>query len=231
METVVETTTHHKTACELVNDDDLAVLDNVVDIVLHYAVSLDSLIYVVEQCHILGVHKVIDSECLLCLLNTALCDSSGLSLFVDDVVSVLVESVLILLVVHFNYCCGSKCLCETVNDCVQVCGLVAASRNDKRSTSLIDEDGVHLVHDSEVGGTLNALLLVSYHVVTEVIEAQLVVCSVGYVAVISCTALVVVETVKDTSYGESQPAEHLAHFLSLSLCKVIVNGNDMNAET
>ena len=53
MQTVIETASLHETTCKFVNDNDLAVLDNVVDIVLHYSVSLYRLIYVVEQSHVL----------------------------------------------------------------------------------------------------------------------------------------------------------------------------------
>ncbi len=49
VQTVIEAAAHHKTSGKLVNDDDLAVLDNVVDIVFHYTVSLESLIYMVQQ--------------------------------------------------------------------------------------------------------------------------------------------------------------------------------------
>ena len=100
MQTVVVASAHHDTSRELVNDEDFAVLYNVVGISLHGTVSLDSLIYVVEKGKVVRVHKVDDAERLFCLLNAALGKGSGLSLFVDDVVAV--EKVVISLVVHFN---------------------------------------------------------------------------------------------------------------------------------
>ena len=69
----------------------------------------------------------------------------------------------------------------------------------------------------------------SNHVVAEVIEAELVIGSVGNVAEVSLAALVVGESVEDTADCESEPAEHLAHFLSLSLCEVVIDGNNVNA--
>ena len=80
-------------------------------------------------------------------------------------------------------------------------------------------------------GTLNALFLVSNHVVTEVIESELIICSISNVAEVSLTSLIVCETVEDTADCKSEPAEHLAHFLSLCLSKVVVNCNDVNAQT
>ena len=49
MQTVVEAASHHKTAGKLVNDNYLAVLDDIVDIVLHNAVCLQRLIDVVQE--------------------------------------------------------------------------------------------------------------------------------------------------------------------------------------
>ncbi len=231
MQTVVETASHHETSGEFINDDNFAVLYNVIYLVLHYTVSLDSLIDVVEKSHILGIHEVLDLESLLRFLNTALCDSCGLCLFIYDVVSCFVDLILIRLVIHFYYCSRNESLGKTVNNSIEVCGLVSASGDDERSTSLINEDRVHLIDDSEVRSTLNALFLVSYHVVTEVIESELVIGSICYIAVVCCTALVIIETVEDTSYSKSEPAEHLAHFLSLCLCEVVIYSYNVNAKS
>jgi hypothetical protein len=47
----------HQAAGELVHDDDLAVLDDVVDVPLHDAVGLDRLVDVVGDRHVLGSER------------------------------------------------------------------------------------------------------------------------------------------------------------------------------
>ena len=112
MQTVIETSALHDTACELVYDKNFSVLNNVVDILFHNAVCLDSLIDVVGKSHIISVHKVYNVKRLFCFLNSALCKSCGLSLLVDDIVAV--QKVVICLIVHFNNCNRLQGLCKSV---------------------------------------------------------------------------------------------------------------------
>ena len=76
---------------------------------------------------------------------------------------------------------------------------------------------------------LNHLLLVDNHVVTEVIKAKLVVCSVGYVSSVCLTSFGVCERVNNKTHAHTKIAVNLAHPLTVSLSKVIVNRNDMYA--
>ena len=57
--------------------------------------------------------------------------------------------------------------------------LNALAGDDQGGAGLVDEDGVHLVHDGEGVAPLDALLGVDGHVVPEVVEAQLVIGAVG----------------------------------------------------
>ena len=56
--------------------------------------------------------------------------------------------------------------------------------DDQGGTGLVDEDGVHLVHDGESVAPLHELSLVDGHVVPQVIETKLVVGAVGDVRVV-----------------------------------------------
>ena len=55
MQTLVIASAVHQTAGELIYDDYLAVLDDVVDLVLHAAVGLDSLVYMVLYGDVVGI--------------------------------------------------------------------------------------------------------------------------------------------------------------------------------
>ena len=88
MQTFVIASAEHDTSCELVNDKNLIVLDNIVDVTAHNADRLDSLIDVVHKSHIVGVHEVVNVEICLCLGNTALGKRSRSCLLVNDIVAV-----------------------------------------------------------------------------------------------------------------------------------------------
>ena len=92
-----------------------------------------------------------------------------------------------------------------------------------------DEDGVHLVHDSEVQLPLHHALLVGHHVVPQVVEAELVVGAVGDVRAIGGLALGGVQVVDDQADGEPQEAVDLAHPLALELGQVVVHGDHVHA--
>ena len=227
MQTVIETSAYHDTARELVNDKDLAVLNNVVDVLSHRTVSLDSLIDMMQKRHILGIHKVDDVERLLRLLYTALCKRSRPCLLVDDVVSA--ERIVIGFVVHLNDSYGFECLSESVCERIQLSRLVALTRDDERSSRLVYEYRVHLVHDSERVLSLHLVLFVYYHVVTQVIEAELVVRTVGDIREISLSLIVLAHARQHAADSAVQELEHLAHFLRLELSEVVVDGNNVNA--
>ena len=199
VETIIIAAAHHKTACELVNDNDLALVYNVVDILLHNAVCLDSLVDMVKKCGVLSVVQVHDIEVFLSLLNALTGDSGCLCLFVDDVVAVLCNLFLIGLCVHFGNNKGLQGLGKLVCHGVHLGGLVASARNDKRSSRFINKDRIDLIDDSKVEFSLNLFVLVDHHVVTEVVETELIVGSVSNIAVVCLTALVVVHVVEDTA--------------------------------
>ena len=88
MQAFVVAAADHQTAGELVHDDDLTILDHIVDILLHHAVSLDGLIDVVGQGHILSSGQVLDLEVFLGLLDALGSQGAGLVLFIHDIIAV-----------------------------------------------------------------------------------------------------------------------------------------------
>ena len=228
VESVVVAAAEHQTSGELVNDNDLAVLDNVVNVQLHDSVCTDSLVDVVEQSGVLGIHQVLYAEILLSLCHAGGKQVAGLCLLVDKVIAVEVALV-VLLVVQLCHLVHGKGLGELVSLLVQVSGLVAASGNDQRGSRFINENGVHLVHDGEVRGALNLVLLVNAHVIAQVVEAQLVVGGICYIACVSGTACVVVHIVGDKSDGKAKVSVYLCHQLAVALCEVVVDCNDVYA--
>ena len=228
VQTVVVAASEHQTAGEFVNDNDLAVLDNIVDIKLHDTVCTDSLVDVVEQSGVLRIHQVLNAEVLLSLCNAVGKQVAGLCLLVDKVIAVELCFV-VLLVVKLCYLVHGEGLGEFVSLFVEVCGLVAAAGNYQRSSRLVNEYGVHLVDDGEVRFALYLVLLVHAHVVAQVVEAQLVVGCICDIACVSGAAGVVVHIVGDKSDGKTEVSVYLCHQLAVALCEVVVDGYDVNA--
>ena len=164
MQTVVIASAVHKSAGELIDYYDLAVPDDIVYILLHDAVGLERLVYVVQKRHVLGVHQVLDAEVSLSLGYAGLCYSRGLRLLIHDVVS-LIGGVGVLLGLHLYHHMLFKGLGELVRALIEIGGLVALSGYDKRSPCLVYEYRVHLVNYREGVSALNPVLLVNYHVV------------------------------------------------------------------
>ena len=147
----------HEAAGELVHDDDLAVLDHVVDVPLHQAPGPDGLVDVVGEGGVLRVGQVLHVEGLLGLGDAPGGEGDGAGLLVHDVVGVDVR-VLLLLGVHLGHPLALQAGDEVVHQGVQLGGLLPLAGDDQGGAGLVDEDGVHLVHDGEGVAPLHQLL-------------------------------------------------------------------------
>ena len=99
VQTVVVPSAGHETTGERIDDDDLAVLDDVVHIALHDAVGADRLVDMVRDGRVFGVGIIIEVEELLRLGNACGGQDDGLCLFVNDIVGVVGDLLGVLLVV------------------------------------------------------------------------------------------------------------------------------------
>ena len=217
----------HQTAGELVDDDDLPVLHDVVDIALHEAPGLHGLVDVVRERGVLGVGEVLDVEELLGLLDALLGKGDGAVLFVDDVVAVVL--VLQLLVVGGGEDLLFQPRDEEIRHLIQLGRFLALAGDDERRPRLVDEDGVDLVDDGECVPALDHLLLVDGHVVTQVVEAELIVGAVCNVGGVGCAALLGRQIVDDEADGQAQEPIDLAHPFRVALGQIVVDRDDVHA--
>ena len=105
------------------------------------------------------------------------------------------------------------------------------SADDKRRTGIIDQHGIDLVDDGVVMfRTLHHVLRVTRHVVTQVVEAELVVGTVGDVGVVCGAAFCRVRLVLvDAVDSQTEEVVQRSHPLRVTLCQVIVDGHHMHA--
>src|SRR5699024_9308578 len=136
VQTVVVAAAVHQTAGELVDDDDLAILDDVVGVTVHDAPGLDGLVDVVAQAHVVGVGKVVHLEPGFGLLDAALGQGSALALFVHDVVAVH-----LLLGLHLVFQLDDDALFQglgkVVGALVHDAGILALAGDDQRGTGFV----------------------------------------------------------------------------------------------
>ena len=85
VETVGPAAAGHEAAGELVDDDDLALFDDVLDVALVEVVGLDGGLDVVLEIPVFGVGDVADAEELFDFFPALVGDGDGAGLFVDDV--------------------------------------------------------------------------------------------------------------------------------------------------
>ena len=227
MQTLVVAAAEHQSSGELVHDDDLAVLDDIVNIPLHYASGLQSLIDVVGNGGILRIGQIFQIEGLFSLTDAAGSQGGSFGFLIHDIVGVNID-ILFFFVIHaadaLAYQSGNK----LVGNGVQLAGLLTLTGDDQGGTSLIDEDGVHLVDDGEGVTALHQLLGVDGHVVAQIVETKFVVGTVGDIGIIGSLLLGTHYAMDYQTYGQTQETIDLAHPLAVALGQIVVYGNDMN---
>ncbi len=182
---------------------------------------------VVVQLLIDRVGEVFHVEEALGLPDAALRQRQGLVLLVAQEVAVHQQAAVLVLLVLLGLRQPREY--ELVGAAVELRGFFALAGDDQRRTGLVDEYGVHLVHDGEVQFPLHHALLVGDHVVAQVVEAELVVGAVGDVRGVGGLALGGVQVVDDQAHRQPQEAVHLAHPLGLELGQVVVDGDHVHA--
>ena len=109
--------------------------------------------------------------------------------------------------------------------------ILGGAGNDQRRSGLIDEDRIHFVDDGEVELALHHLLQLEFHVVAQVVEAELIIGAVGDIGGVGVAALLVRKPRHDAADGKPQEAVDLAHPGGVAARQVIVHRDHMNAQT
>ena len=182
----------HHAAGEFVDDDDLAVLDDVIRVALEQDMRAQRRIGVMDQGDVVDVvERAVVEQALLAhhrfqLFHAGFGEGDGARLFV------LFEVI------------GGDVLQQLVDGDVEVRIVLGRARDDQRRARLVDQDAVDFVDDGVVEGPLNHVVERELHVVAQIIEAQFVVGRISDVAAIGGAPFVVVQPVLDDADGEPQ---------------------------
>ncbi len=207
----------HHAPGEFVDDDHFVVLDDVVAVALEQLVRAERLLDVVDDGDVLDVVERVALEQIG--LGQELLDMLIAGLGQGDDAGLLVE-----LEIAFD-----EPRNEGVDGGVELGAVLERARDDERRARLVDQDRVHLVDDGEVVAALHHLAYRVFHVVAEIVEAELVVGAVGDIAAILLAPLLVAEIVHDAADGKPQELVDGAHPGGVALGEIVVDGNDMDA--
>ena len=199
-------------AGELVDDQDLAVADDVVLVAHEELLGLERVVEVADQRRVGGLVEVVDAELVLDELDADLVHADGALAQVDLVVGVLLHQ-----------------RREPGELGVPVRRAVGGAGDDQRRAGLVDQDGVDLVDDGEGVAALHHLVDRVRHVVAQVVEAELVVGAVGDVGGVGDAPLVGRHLGQDDADVEAEEAVHPAHPLAVAFGQVVVDGDDVHA--
>jgi len=203
----------HKPARELIDDDNLTVLYDVIDVAGEELMCLQGLVDVMEEIDVIRVVEVFDIEDLL-----QLCDA----LFGKIGAARLLVYHEILITLELGY--------QFVDLVILVCRLFRRAGDDERGSRLVNEDAVDFIDDCIVELALDAILKVIVHVVAQIVETELVVRAVRYVAGVSMLPGDIIEVVDYDTHGKAEELIHRTHPFGIPFGEVIVDGHHVDAE-
>ena len=227
VQTLVVPAAVHQSAGELVNNDNLPVLNDVVDIPFHNAPGLHGLVDMVRNGGIFRVGKVFNAEKFLRFFNTAGSEGYGTGLFVHDVVAIVIVVYFLVLGLGKDHLLhtGNQEVCHFV----QFGRILALAGDNQRRSCLVDQNGVHLVHDGKGVSSLDKLGFVNCHIITKVVKAQFVIGAIGNIGGISLPPLVGTHTRHYQPHRQTHKFMDLTHPLGVTGGKVVVDSDHVDA--
>ena len=214
VDAVVVAAARQNTTGVLVNNQDFAVDDHVVLVVGEQLLRLNGVVQEANERGVLGFVEVLHTQVVFHLVNAGFEDADGALLLVYFVVFTALEQ-------------GRGNARELCIPAVRLTG--CGTGNDQRGTRLINQDGVHLIDNGEVVAALNLLLHGPRHVVAQVIEAELVVRTVGDVCGVLLTTLIRFHGGENHAALHAEETEHTTHEVRLVLSQVVVHGHNVHA--
>ena len=211
MKPVRPSTPRHKSSGKLVDDNNLSTLNNVVHITLKRGVGSQRLLHVVHELDVTWIEEILNVKKLLYSLNA-------------DVR----ERWLLRLQINFEIFVALQTWNDLVDDEVFIGRLLGRAGNDERRTSFIDQDRVNFVYDCEVVSALNHLPGGELHIISEIIEAELIVLSVRNVGLICSSSHLLAHALIDAAYGETQEGMNASHPLRVTLGEIVVHRYNVN---
>ena len=204
--------TIHQASCEFIHDDDLAVLDDVILITEEDKMSFQCLVERIKKDRIIQGKQALDFEELFDFLDARFRPNKELFiLLVAGEINTLLE------ILH-----GFEHL--HIHEGVVFC----RGGDNQRGSRLINQNGVHFIDDAEIQPLLSLDVVLPYHVVAQVIEAELIVRAIHDVCLITEEAFPFSKRSDNQTCGQSKERVEFSHLFPIATCEVIIDRNNMN---
>ncbi|KAF1057264.1 MAG: hypothetical protein GAK45_02501 [Pseudomonas citronellolis] len=220
----------HGTAGVFIDQQDLAVLDDVLDVAVEQLVRTQARVDMGEQAQVVGRVEALAfgqqaglGEHLLDELVTGLVELDLAALLVDGEVTLLSH----LAFDFFDVLLQARD--QAVDLDVQLGAVFGLTGDDQRGTRFVDEDGVDFVDHGEVQLTLELLVLAERHVVAQVVETEFVVGAVGDVGSIGGALFFRRLEGRDDAHLEAEEFIQRTHPVGVTASQVVVDRDHMHA--
>ena len=214
----------HQTAGELVDDDDFAVLHDVLLVAKEQGMRAKRCIQVMHQADVV---RVVEARAgrneprlrqdRFGVLVTFFRQEYLMRLFVDPVVA---GALLIRL--------PSEAGGELVQAVIQLDVVVGLTGDDERRARLVDQDRVDFIDDRVLKCALHAFARCEHHVVAQVIEAELVVRAVRDVGGVRRLLFGVRQLRQVDTDGQAEKTINPPHPIGVALGQIVVDGDDVH---
>ena len=218
VQTVGQTATGHHAPGEFVDQHHFAIAHDVIFVAHEQLMRPQTLVYVV---HDRGAFRVIHREPFFQ-------QAAAQQLFLEEVVPFVgkghIAGFFVQLIVAFV-----KQRDHIIDDFIHLGAVLRRARDNQWRPCFIDQNTVDLIHDGKVVLLLENLAQLGFHVIAEIIKAQLVVRGIGHIAFIR-GAFVFFGHARDRGTGgQPQRGKDLAHPVGVPLHEVFVHRHHMHA--
>ena len=234
VQAIAPATARHEAAGEFVHDHDFAVLHNVVLIAVIKVVGTQGCVQVVHQS---DVGRVVNRSTLgdqamagqntLCRLVPLLGQEDLVRLLINGEVSGL-DDPFARARIGFPFLAHQQ-RNHLVHGNVNCRVVFCLTTDDQWRACLVDQDGVHLVHDGVIQPLLHTVTGFVDHVVTQVIEAVFVVGAVGDVSAIRGLLFLARHVGQVDTHRQTQEVIEAAHPLGIAIGKIVIHGDYVHA--
>ena len=207
----------HHSAGKLIDDDDLAVLDDVIGVATEHHIRAQRLVQVMDDLRVLEVVEIGPLEQpralehALGLFGTVLGQDYRPLLFVQLVIV------------------GHQLLHQSIDLQVEVRLVVGRAGDDQRRPRLVDQDGVDLVDDRVAERPLHHVPALVLHIVAQIVEAEFIVGAVSDVGGVRSAAFMIGDIGHDDTDGEPQVSVDAPHPFGIAARQIVVHRDDVDA--
>ena len=213
MQTFGETTAEHQTAGKFIDNDNLTILNHIIAVAVHQSLSLQSAHNLVGIVHtVLIVIQVADAQHFFCLGNTLFGRCYLFLFFINSVVLALFHV-------------GNN----TGQNLIQLGRFFTGAGNNQRGTRFVNQDTVDLIDNTVIQLTLNHLIFINYHVITQVVKAEFIIGTVSNICSIGSFTVGEVHIMHNQTNRQTEELVNTAHILAVAACQIIIDSYNMHA--